>query len=83
MELSKQIAIGVTAEAKRKGATVATCAGLYAVAIGIAAGHGADYWRPLNETLEAAFGARGRDRVKATAWKIHDNAAAALKATLH
>lgn len=82
LEFSDQIAIAIKAEASRKGATQSTCAGLYAIAIGLASSRSTDYWRPINEVLADRFGLAGRDRVKTTAWAIHDNAAAALKTTI-
>jgi hypothetical protein len=79
VDLREQIAIAVQAESQRKGATTATCAGLYAVAIGSAFDAEADYWTPINDALIGAFGLRGLGRVKETAWKIHDHAARAMR----
>lgn len=82
MNLQEQIAIAVQSEARRKGATTGTCAGLYAVAIGLASGTAADYWRPINEALEASFGPKGRERAKETAWKIHEHVVEAMRKEL-
>lgn len=80
MDFKTQMSVAIQAESRRKGATAATCAGLYAVAIGAASADGSEYWQPINAALETSFGAKGRDRVKVTAWAIHDAAAAALTA---
>jgi hypothetical protein len=80
MDIAKQLSVALQAEAARKGATTATCAGLYAVAIGFRSGAESDYWTPINDVLIGTFGLKGLVLVKETAWKIHDNAAAALKA---
>lgn len=82
MDLKTQISVVLLAEIQRNGSTTGTCAGLYAVAIGAAAGEGAVYWRPINDALAVKFGPKGRDRTKAAAWAIHDHGAAALKVAL-
>jgi len=81
MDNADQLAVVIKAEAVRKGATEATCAALYAVAIGLAVSRDADYWRPINIALMDAFGEAGHRRTKALAWEIHNNAAVALANT--
>lgn len=78
MNLQEQIAIAVQSEARRKGATTGTCAGLYAVAIGARDGGDTDYWTAINEALIGTFGLKGLGRVKETAWKIHKHVADAM-----
>lgn len=79
VNLADQISVAVRAEATRHGSTQGTCAGLYAFAIGAAAGADADYWGPINKAISQAFGMKGLIRVKEMAWKINDHAGKALK----
>ena len=71
----------IRAETWRKGSSRRTVAALYSVAIGT----GRDdvgYWRPINEAVVDRFGYDGLRAIKTTAWRIHDAAAAALKAVV-
>lgn len=78
MNIADQMAHAIHAELGLKGATQRSVAALYAVAIGAGNARGAEFWMPINEAVATRFGAKGRDKVKAMGWEIHDAAAKRL-----